>query len=403
MFQLRHDLADRPRPGKTLRCVLLAALLLGLAPLGVTQTREVIGYYPSWKPLTSPAALTPEKIPFDKLTIINYAFFYPVADGTIVGKDSVNDARILGGTPATDDRPAIPGLTALAHRHGVKVMLSLGGWENSGGFPGVAAGAATRVQFAHSCAQRIREYGFDGIDVDWEFPGYAPHNGTTADRENFTLLLRTLRDSLDALGAANGQHFLLTAALPSDSARAAGMDIRSVAALLDFLNIMTYDYHGPWDPVAGHNAPLYAGAGATPAWSVHGSFVLYHTSFGIPADRMTLGVPFYGHSYRNCTALQTPHGGSDTARFPEGAFATAILASMKDFARSWDDLAKVPFLVDTTSRTLVSYDDEESIRWKVRYARENSVRGFIIWEITADYLPDGSTPLLDALTRALHD
>jgi chitinase len=401
MHTPRSDTNGRYHIPEFLRLTLLAAALLGLTVRGPAQTREVIAYYPSWKPLNEPGSLTPDKIPYQKLTIINYAFFFPLADGTIVGKDSANDARILHGAPAAADRPATPGLTTLAHRNDVKVMLSLGGWDDSRNFPAVASAALTRAQFAHSCAQRIREYGFDGIDIDWEFPGYAPHNGTPADRDNFTLLLRTLRDTLDALGTANGTRLLLTAALPSDSARAAAMDVRRVAALLDFLNIMTYDYHGPWDPLAGHNAPLYTdGVGGL---SVHGSFTLYHEFYGIPADKITLGVPFYGHSYRNCTALQSPHGGADATRFPEGAFYTTILGSIPQFTRYWDDLAKVPYLVDSTSRTLVSYDDPESIRWKVSYARENDARGFIIWEITGDYLPDGSTPLLDALVTALDD
>ena len=371
------------------RAFLIAGMALCCALSTEAQTREIIGYYPSWKHQTEKNPLTPAKIPYSKFTIINYAFFFPRPDGTIAGRDSVGDALILRGEES---------LTALAHNSGVLVLLSIGGWEDSNNFPQVAAHPATRAQFAHSCAERIREFNFDGIDIDWEFPGYADHNGSPADRENFTLLLQTVRDSLDALGRPAGVRFLLTAALPSDRSRAEGMDVREIARILDFVNIMTYDFYGPWDTRANHNAPLYASEGSDSSRSVHGAFMLYHEAYGIAADRINLGVPFYGHTYRDCTALNALHAGSDTAHFPkEGAFYNTIADRMKHFTRRWDDRAKVPYLVSKDWKMIVSYDDEESVAWKARYVVEKGARGLIIWEVTADTMPTGDHPLLDAI------
>ncbi|RPH32224.1 glycoside hydrolase family 18 protein, partial [bacterium] len=143
------------------RLTCLAGLVLCLVLSGTAQRKEVIGYFPSWKWRMEKNALTPEKIPYEKLTIINYAFFYPRPDGTISGRDSVGDALYLSGAPGTR-------LTDLAHRRNVKVLLSLGGWEDSNNFPAVAADPATRSTFAHACVDAVRRYGFDGIDIDWE-------------------------------------------------------------------------------------------------------------------------------------------------------------------------------------------------------------------------------------------
>jgi chitinase len=295
-------------------------------------------------------------------------------------------------------------LTALAHRSGVRVLLSLGGWENSDNFPAVAADPVRTARFAHSCAGVIRESGFDGIDIDWEYPGYAEHGGTPSDGANFVRLLRVLRDTLDMLGVQSHRHLALSAALPADRARAGAMPVRDVAQLLDFLNIMTYDFYGTWDPRAYHNAPLYAGPGRDSALSVDGAFRLYHDTFGIPASRINLGVPFYGHTFTGCTALDGVHGPPDTVHFPAGeAFYYRIAALRKNFTGHWDERAGVPYLTSTEWNMLVSYDDEESIRRKARYVLDRGARGLIVWEITGDYLADGSHPLLEAIDRVFHE
>ena len=380
--------------------IVAACCLTGLAP---GQTREIIGYYPSWKWRTDKNLLTPEKIPFRNLTTINYAFFFPLPDGTIVGRDSIGDAMILQGLPGPARDHKGSRLTDLAHRNGVKVLLSIGGWEESGNFPLVAGDPARRARFARACIERVVEFGFDGIDIDWEYPGFSDHNGTPADRGNFTLLLQAVRDSLDRYGAENGRHLLLTAAIPTDPGRTSrDMDIARIAPILDFLNIMTYDFYGPWDPRSNHNSPLYAGEGGDSTRCVDGAFTLFHTIYGVPPSKLTIGVPFYGHTYTHCTALNTAHGGADTVHFPrEGAFYWTIAQGMANFDRFWDDRAKVPYLVSASWNMFVSYDDEESVRYKGEYAVEKGLNGIIIWEISGDYMPDGRSPLLEVLSTTL--
>lgn len=377
---------------KTFPAFLSVLLLIAVVSVCNAQRPEVIGYYPSWKWNSRNNLVSPARIPYDKLTIINYAFFVPSRDGTISGKDSVGDALYLRCSPS-------PTIVNLAHEHRVKVILSLGGWEDSGNFPVVASTPNLHRSFAHSCVNAIRTYGFDGIDIDWEFPGYADHNGTPEDRRNFTLLLREVKDSLVAHGNETGKAFLLTAALPAGTSHLANMEISEISGILDMLNIMTYDFYGSWDPLANHNCPLYPSEGADPSRSVDGAFTLFHHTLDIPGSKINLGVPFYGHTYTHCVALNAPHHGADTVHFSRfGAFYYDIHRQLAEFTRTWDDRAKVPYLVSAARNELISYDDTESVRAKAQYVLDHHARGVIIWEITGDFLDDGTTPLLDAIT-----
>lgn len=381
----------------------LLGILILLAALPATgQQKHIIGYYPSWKWETRNNLVNTNAIPYEKFTIIDYAFLYPTHDGGISGIDTLKEIedRILNGDHDRSNGGHVAGtsLAAQAHRHGVKVMASVGGWEGSKEFSQIAADPKKRSSFAHSCIRRIIEYDLDGIDIDWEFPGYAEHNGIPADKQNFTIFLQEIRDSLTAYGKQIGKTFLLTAALPSGGSNVENMEIEKIAPLLDFLNIMTYDIYGEWSPVSGHNAPLYAGRSEDSTLSVDASFRLYHEKYRIQSDKINLGAPFYGHTYKNCAGVYQKHGGADREHFPgDGFFYYDLVHHLDEFTRHWDEKAMVPYLLGKNFDTFVSYDDEESIKLKAQYVIDKNAGGLIIWEITADFLPDGTTPLLDVI------
>ena len=380
---------------------MLLVVLISFAATVESQTKQIIGYYPSWKWKAERSLMSPDKIPFDKLTMINYAFFYPLPDGHLVGRDTVGDALILRGGSGSRGGSARQGLASLAHRYGVKVVLSVGGWEDSNNFPQVASNEEGRVQFAHSCLEQIRAYDFDGIDIDWEYPGYTDHRGMPSDKKNFTRLLRTVRDSLSEYGRERVTKYLLTAALPASGPILANYEMDSIAAIVDALNIMTYDFNGPWDSLSGHNAPLYAPRTNDTSRNVDASFRFYTQTLKIPAAKINLGVPFYGHSYSNCTALYCAHSGADTVHFSDAEMSYCDLVPMlHQCIRMWDDRAKAPYLICRDWRTLISYDDEQSVREKANYVLDHNAGGLIIWEITGDYLPDGTSPLLDVIASA---
>jgi len=386
------------------RTIWHTAFTILLAGVALAQSPQIIGYYPSWKWGWRGDVMTPEKIPFQKLTMINYAFFYPLSDGSLVGRDTAGDRRILKGEwgQSEDRHQPRTGLVTLAHRYGVKVLLSIGGWEDSSNFPDVAASEAKRARFARSCIEKIQEYDLDGIDIDWEYPGYAPHNGKAQDRENFTHLLRATRDALSEHGQRIGRKLLLTAALPAAATILANYDVARVTDLLDLFNVMTYDLSGTWDTLSGHNAPLFAPTDLDTLRNVDAAFRLYTVTYGVPAAKVCIGIPFYGHSFARCEGVYQPHAGPDTTHIPpNGCFYSDIVREIGNFRRSWDERAKVPFLVNQEWKTFVSYDDEESVGLKADYALEHKAGGVIVWEITGDFLPGGGTPLLDVISEKL--
>ena len=368
------------------------------------QQKDIIGYLPSWRWSERDYLLTQKSIPYEKLTIINYAFFYPEPNGELVGHTPEADAYLLNDEPdlLTDKTQPNTSLIDYAERSGVKVVLSLGGWEDSGNFSAIAANPEKRARFAESCVNAIKTYGFHGIDIDWEFPGMVDHNGTPADKENFTIMLQEVRDSLNAYGEVTGEYYLLSIAASSAPLYAKNMEVEKIAEIIDFINIMTYDFSGAWSSTSGHNAPLYTSDDSTSLYSIDTAFRLFHETYDIPSEKLNLGVAFYGRTYSGCSELNRPHTGASTLFHEEGHAEYYMLHQYdKSFKRHWDDQAKVPYLVNKRKNILVSYDDEQSIGYKADYILKKQARGVIIWTIAGDLIDDGQTPLLDVVYEKL--
>ena len=380
--------------------VLILLLLMMFGPL-LAQEKETVGFYQSWMWKQYPVMMNPAAIPYGKLTAINYAFFYPLESGEILGMDPAADRYLLQGE--ADDMPAgaepAASIIELARAHGTRVLLSIGGWETSGNFPQVAADPQKRARFAHGCIRHIRNYGFDGIDIDWEFPGYVRHNGTPQDRFNFTYLLQTVRDSLAAYGKTTGRQYLLSASLPAAAGHLPDIDVQKITPILDYLNIMTYDLFGPWGKISNHHTALYGPAQGDSARCLDGAFKLYHDIHGVPAEKINLCAAFSGHVYTNCTEIYGEHQGGDNDLFPagDGVLYAHIMEKADWFERQWDPVAQAPYLVSASRKILISLDDEASVALKADYIIRNKAHGLVIWPLMGDHLKDGRTPLLDAI------
>ncbi len=385
---------------KLLKGILIPALFLFWTPL-YGQQKDINGYFPSWKWQKNHERLDPRLIPYQKLTIVTYAFFYPLETGEIVGMDPIADSHLLKGEVDSLSGSFKPNssMVDLAHRHGAKMVLSIGGWENSNNFPQVSFDPQKRANFAHGCVKHITDYGFDGIDVDWEFPGYVRHKGTPQDKQNFTLLLQSVKDSLQALGRRTGKNYSLSASLPAAASHLPDIEVEKITAILDRLNIMTYDLFGPWGKISNHNSALFGPAQGDSARCLDGAFKLYHIEHHVPAEKINLGVAFYGHAYSNCTQIYSEHGGADSKIFPadDGVNYAQIAERFDLFKRFWDNKAQAPYLVSEPQKILVSFDDEESVARKADYVKEHNASGLIIWPLQGDCLKDGQTPLLDAI------
>lgn len=362
-----------------------AALAIGAYVSGCAHY-EVVGYYAGWKPET---AIAP-----GELTVVNYAFAYVAPDGALVLDGGEKEAATLARLVALKDRdPAL------------RVMISVGGWTRSNRFSDMATDAAMRARFIETTIAWLRSHRFDGVDIDWEYPGDigagCPAGETCQrpeDKRNFVMLARELRAALDAAGRKDGKHYLATIAAGADEKYLLDGDdhgawLRELAASLDWINLMSYDYHGSWERVAGLNAPLYRDPRDPIGTSVDGS-VRRLLQAGIPARKIVLGVPFYGKGWSGCEpgpagdGLYQPCGGLASGSADESFdFAYLVDEGYLDphrFARHWNDAARVPWLYEPSSGIFITYDDEASIRDKTRYVVDQGLAGAMFWEIGAD-------------------
>ena len=342
----------------------------------------------------------------NQLTHINYAFAQILPDGS---------AAL--GSPAIDTTN-FRELLRLKQRHPhLKVLIAFGGWGGSKYFSDAAATAESRARFiATMLAAFFHPFPnlFDGVDLDWEYPmggGLRDNITRPEDRENLTALVRDLRQAFDTATTLPRKTYLITAATPAGSAHLAKYELDKLGALLDFINVMTYDYHTAGN-IAHFNAPLgSAPDDPTPHFNIRATVAAYRDA-GVPSDRLVIGVPFYGYGYGGVGAQNhgrfqpvERNGFEDTTiAGPRPKWVGAvrfhqITAAMREgFVRHFDEVARVPWLYHPTSRIWISYDDAQSIGEKVQYVRANGLGGIMIWELSGD---DGT--LLPLIRQRLND
>lgn len=359
--------------------------------------REVVGYYAGWKWQKRNKLVNPASLIYSNYTIINYAFFKPTADGTVVEGDPYTDRMLLAGTPefnSSTGKPEIKNsLVRNAHQNGVKVVASVGGWTWSSLFPAICAAPSKRSRFVASVLELIAKYNLDGIDIDWEYPGHEAHNGTSADKANFSLLLGELREAFNELKSRSGKQVLLTIAVGPAPKHMEQIEWETVHPLVDLIHLMSYNYYGAWDKTTNHNTPLYKPVKGNVKYNVNNSVNLLLETYGVPSSKITMGLAFYGRTatFESRDELHALSTGADVQTFPEEKGTPsyyAIASRLNQFDRYFDATAGVPYLIGKAgSKSFVSYDDPESIALKTRYAVDKDLAGVVIWEISGDYIP----------------
>ena len=334
--------------------------------------------------------------PADRVTHIMYAFADLNADGTLA----------LGASVPT----GLATLNALKSQNpDLKVLLSVGGWEWSDHFPGVAADPAKRTTFAQSCLQTVQDHGIDGIDLDWEWPGVPGGPGTTPtpqDGANFTLLVQELRTTLDTAGAAESpsRHYEITAFTAASPAGIAVLELDQLAPLFDFVNAQGYDLHGPWNGRTGHNAGLHPHPDdpLDARLNIH-SILDQYLAGGFQRHQLLVGAPFYARTYHDVPNVD--HGlyqpSSSTGTTP---LYRDLTLQMQSLPRFWDPYAKVPYLYDATNGNWTSLDDPQAMHEKAIFSREGGFGGIYFWRNGGDTADRQLlTTLSDSLATVDHD
>ncbi len=383
----------------------------GTATIG--SNYKVVAYYIEWGIYGRNFQVS--HIDAAKVTHINYAFAN-IKDGVIALGDPWADTDRPSPGDCEDDSCKKGNFNQLnilksLYPH-LQTLISVGGWSWSGEFSNVALTDESRTKFADSVVQFLRDYGFDGVDLDWEYPvagGMEENARRPEDKQNFTLLLQTIRQKLDEAGKTDGgKHYLLTIAAGSAPSYIENTEIEEVAEAVDWINVMGYDFHVAGESVSGHNAPLYFDpddpsdhANRFYAAAAVNGFL----SAGVPSEKIVLGMPFYGHGFTGCSVDENGQyqtcAGPSKGTWEDGSLDYRDLeqnyVNQNGFVRYWNDSAKVPWLFNAEDGTFISYDDVESYGYKIDFIKSHKLGGAMFWEITAD----GDKTLLNKLSDLL--
>lgn len=273
------------------------------------------------------------------VTHINYAF--GEVNKSFNGIEIHNEARLH---QIADLKRSAPHL---------KILLSVGGW-GSGRFSEMAADEKNRLAFAKDCKRVMDEFDIDGVDLDWEYPtcNGAGISASPDDTDNFTLLMRDIRQAI-------GKDALLTLA---SVASGLYIDFKAILPYIDFVNIMTYDISRP----PYHHASLYR---SEMSGGICGEeAVMAHMDKGMPADKLLLGVSFYGRGNKSV---------------PNFINYSDIL-TLKGYETCWDSVACCPFLRDKDGDMVCSFDNPASISVKCDFIRKHNLKGIMYWQYDGD-------------------
>ena len=415
----------------------------GAAPFHAAKRGgEVVGYFIEWGIYGRQYLVKDVKTSgsAEDLSVINYAFgnVAPDASGDVVCKltDEWADYQVpwtaeqsVTGEAVTWPRPLLGNfqqLRALKDQYPhLKVLISLGGWTLSKYFSDAALTKASRERLVSSCIDlfikgNLPDPGwggmggpgaaagvFDGIDLDWEWPGSDGNTGNIirpADKQNFTRLLAEFRKQLHAHGKQTGEDYLLTAFLTASPSKIdAGFEVDSIFGFLDFATVQGYDLHGTWESVTNHQSNLYTSATdpSSPRFSVDATIQEY-VSRDAPPRELVVGVPFYSRGWTGVApannGLYQPASGLAPGTWEAGVddYEVAKQRLGSGFTRYEDDEGVAAWLFDGT--TFWTFDDPLIMAAKAQYVRENHLGGIMFWELSGD-TPNGE--LIEAIASGL--
>ncbi|XP_066245605.1 acidic mammalian chitinase-like [Euwallacea similis] len=338
----------------------LLSLFVALLSSQATST-NVICYYESW---SSYEGINPENFDVSLCTHVNYAFILLWEDGNLkVEDDNLDIGQDLFNR-----------VTALKKKNtNLKVLLSVGGGGSGDIFRSVAADSSKRGALVGSATYFLSQYGFDGLDVDWEYP-------EAADSDNYITLLKELKAAFEP------KKWLLTAAVSSDKDEH-GYNVKEMLNYLDFINVMSYDFYGPWSSYTGENSPLYASSIESDWEKSHLNVASAATNWvnaGAPKNRLAIGTAFYGRSFTLADANSNGLHAAITGPGEDGGEATyaTICSKYSSWTKVWDDEQKSPRKYN--GNQWLGYDDPDSIKAKAAWIKNNGFMGVMIWAINQD-------------------
>ncbi|XP_042858033.1 chitotriosidase-1-like [Penaeus japonicus] len=389
-----------PQSSWTYGALMLPFLLLLSTTPDTTSAAgdKVVCYYASWAHYrTGAAKYTVDDVPVELCTHVIYAFAVLDASSLVARE---HDAYLDKAAGLDNYRRFVK----LRERNPqAKMLLGLGGWTDSRSdkYSRLVSEPQRRAAFVSHVVSFLQEYGFDGLDLDWEYPGY---QSSPQDKEGFRLWVEELRAAFSPRG------LLLTAAVSAGkSVIDQGYDVPAVAKALDQIHLMSYDFHGSWERQVAHHAPLFPSPGQEKELSA--DFAVRHwIKRGAPASKLVLGVPFYGRSWTLAGDDASSGAPASGAGRPGPLLKDAGTMAYYEICqahqrRGWTKVSGPGGPHLTHGDQWVGYDDVDAIRKKALYAQQKGLGGVMVWDVATDDFRGacsrGVNPLLSVVAKVL--
>jgi len=332
----------------------------------------IIGYVGGYRGLYDTAMVHP-----NMLTHINYAFVVIRNNRAYLEHEKTDTVNFRNLLKLKNINPNL------------KILISIGGWGGSRNFSDAVFTDTAREAFAASAVAIVKKYNLDGIDIDWEYPNdigagniYRPE-----DKHNYTLMFQKLRLDLDTLEKQSGRKLQLTAAVGGFNRFLKLTEMGEVAKYLNFVSLMTYDLAQDSLHMILHHTNLFASKGYKTLCSADFAVKDFEAA-GVPAEKLVVGVAFYGHTFVAVDSAKTILGAPTSAvhvrRGGGYTFIKDSLVNQNGFKYYRDNDAKAAYLYNDSLKQFVTFDDEWSVKNKCRYVKGNGLAGVMFWEYSSD-------------------